>query len=28
LRIDKQAKIEGGDQHFQSVYTEQYVGDR
>jgi hypothetical protein len=28
LRIDKEAKIEGGNQHFQSVYTEQYVGDR
>ena len=28
LRIDKEAKIEGGNTHFQSVYTEQYVGDR
>lgn len=28
LRIDKDAKIEGGNTHFQSVYTEQYVGDR
>jgi hypothetical protein len=28
LRIDKEAKIEGGNTHFQSVYTEQYVGAR
>jgi hypothetical protein len=28
LKIDKQAKIEGGDTHFQSLYTEQYFGDR
>ncbi|HEY7327210.1 MAG TPA: hypothetical protein VH592_06215 [Gemmataceae bacterium] len=28
LRIDKEAKIEGGNTHFQSVYTEEYVGDR
>lgn len=28
LRIDKEAKIEGGNTHFQSVYTEQYAGDR
>jgi len=28
LRIDKEAKVEGGNMHFQSVYTEQYVGDR
>ncbi|HTU88650.1 MAG TPA: hypothetical protein VMF69_01000 [Gemmataceae bacterium] len=28
LRIDKNAKREGSDTHFQSVYTEQYVGDR
>lgn len=28
LRIDKEAKIEGGNTRFQSVYTEQYVGDR
>jgi hypothetical protein len=28
LKIDKEAKIEGGNTHFQSVYTEQYVGDR
>ena len=28
LRIDKEAKIEGGNTRFQSVYSEQYVGDR
>jgi hypothetical protein len=28
LRIDKEATVEGGSMHFQSVYTEQYVGDR
>jgi len=28
LRIDKEAKVEGGSTHFQSVYTEQYAGDR
>ncbi|HZV05333.1 MAG TPA: hypothetical protein VE999_09645 [Gemmataceae bacterium] len=28
LKIDKQAKIEGGNTRFQSSYTEQYVGDR
>jgi hypothetical protein len=28
LRIDKQDKVEGGSTHFQSVYTEQYIGDR
>lgn len=28
LKIDKEAKIEGGNTHFQSIYTEQYVGDR
>jgi hypothetical protein len=28
LRIDKSANIEGGSTHFQSVYTEQYIGDR
>ena len=28
LRIDKEAKIDGGNTHFQSVYTEQYAGDR
>jgi hypothetical protein len=28
LRIDKEAKSEGGGTHFQSVYSEQYVGDR
>jgi hypothetical protein len=28
LKIDKEAKIEGGNTRFQSVYTEQYVGDR
>lgn len=28
LRIDKSADIEGGNTHFQSVYTEQYIGDR
>ncbi len=27
LRIDKEAKIEGGNTHFQSVYVEQYAGD-
>lgn len=27
LRIDKEAKIEGGNTHFQSIYTEQYIGD-
>jgi hypothetical protein len=28
LRIDKEAKVESGSSHFQSVYTEEYVGDR
>lgn len=28
LRIDKEAKIEGGNTRFQSIYTEQYAGDR
>lgn len=28
MRIDKEAKFEGGKTHFQSVYTEQYAGDR
>ncbi len=28
LRIDRDAKIESGNTHFQSIYTEQYVGDR
>lgn len=28
LRIDKEGKIEGGATRFQSVYTEQYIGDR
>ena len=28
LRIDKEAKIENGNTHFQSIYTEQYIGDR
>jgi hypothetical protein len=28
LRIDKEAKMEGGSTHFQSIYSEQYVGDR
>jgi hypothetical protein len=28
LRIDKEAKIEGGNTRFQSIYVEQYVGDR
>lgn len=28
LRIDKEAKIEGGSTRFQSVYTEEYAGDR
>jgi hypothetical protein len=28
LRIDKEAKIEGGNTHFRSVYTEEYAGDR
>jgi hypothetical protein len=28
LRIDKEAKVEGGSTRFQSVYSEQYVGDR
>lgn len=28
LRIDKEAKIEGGNTRFQSVYSEEYVGDR
>jgi hypothetical protein len=28
LRIDKEAKIEGGNTRFQSLYVEQYVGDR
>jgi hypothetical protein len=28
LRIDKSANIEGGSTHFQSFYTEQYIGDR
>jgi hypothetical protein len=28
LRIDKSANIEGGNTHFQSVYTEEYIGDR
>ena len=28
LRIDKQDKVEAGSTRFQSVYTEEYVGDR
>lgn len=28
LKIDKEAKIEGGSTRFQSVYTEEYAGDR
>lgn len=28
LRIDKEAQIEGGNTRFQSVYTEQYIGDQ
>jgi hypothetical protein len=28
LRIDKEAKIEGASTRFQSVYSEEYVGDR
>jgi len=28
LRIDKEAKQEGGSTHFQSIYTEQYIGDQ
>ncbi len=28
LKIDKEAKMEGGQTHFQSVYTEEYAGDR
>jgi hypothetical protein len=28
LRIDKEAKVEGGSTHFQSVYSEEYLGDR
>jgi hypothetical protein len=28
LRIDKDAKSENGSTHFQSIYTEQYIGDR
>lgn len=28
LRIDKEAKIEGGSSRLQSIYTEQFVGDR
>ena len=28
MRIDKEAKIEGGSTRFQSVYTEEYAGDR
>ena len=28
LKIAKQGKVEGGDTHFQSVYTEEYIGDR
>jgi hypothetical protein len=28
LQIDKEAKVEGGSTRFQSVYSEQYIGDR